>query len=236
MELPEISITALTDKRKLEKQDSGFHTMSFKNTNFKTVEEENEANDKENERDTLACGAFSRDVSVDSAMSSAIGYHPVRRHCSQDGDVEENKSLLLDDPEEDLMHKELPGSTILVNTNGALVPPTASKSEDVELKDLSVGGATAASTSYNPVSSLTPFLLPGQNVHRNGGKRHVTIQDNPPRLQPPHIVHPPQHTERQPPLSENERGRQIRILQRELSRIQTELRALGELEIEVSYV
>ncbi len=44
MELPDIS-PAMIEKRKLEKTDSGFHTMSFRNSNFVSVEEGEEGSE-----------------------------------------------------------------------------------------------------------------------------------------------------------------------------------------------
>lgn len=153
MELPDISPSSILEiKQKLEKKDSGFHTMSFRNTNYMSAEEE-------------AVGSKAYDNHEDQEMSLAT-----RRQSHQDGSSTEHQSLL--------------------GSRRASFPAVPSRwhyqMEDVELDSFQ------ASSGPCHFKTLT--------------------------------------------CNKVDRSKRINILKKELSRIQTELKSLGELECEVSFV
>ena len=197
-DLPEIDNGSLAEKQKLEKKDSGFHTMSFKNQNYQTVEEE------ALRRGDGAWGGGSpgsasdrliRGPSVDSAIESSVVATSTRRQSHQDGSREERRSLLdenEDEPPDQWQERSSP--TVSISHDATVI----------ELQPLANPGSRA--TTSDPCANTTSGGA--ESSSSNGAKSTLTV---------------PQKV-------------RTRILKRELSKIQRELKALGEIEMEISYV
>ena len=172
MELPDISPSSILEmKQKLEKKDSGFHTMSFKNTNYVSAEEEQ-------------ASVIKRFSSQNEDFELPTNCQANRRQSQMDGSLFEKQSLLVDSTNQQ-RRSSLPVINALWRTDKS--------SQDLEMEDLQ--GSSSAH----------------QGAHANtwtGGA----------------------------PVAKFDKLKRINILKTELSRIQTELKSLGELECEVSFV
>ena len=254
-DLPEInlSLSCLEDeKRKLEKQDSGFHTMSFKNSNFMTAEEENPRSDR---LDLEACRLPDQSPSspesdayispgTRAAPEGGAKYTSLRRQSSTDGDVYEKQSLLVTEPDEEASKgPPIDSATILVNKPGIREQQELKEdTEKYEMHDMSVEGACAsplpvnsarAHSSNPPPSGGTGKQIRAATCHRTLGD-FLTLPKRASGSGTPQVSSPLASQRRT--LPEAERKRKIQVLQRELARIQKELKSLGEVEIEISYV
>lgn len=226
MELPEISPSALIEKRKLEKQDSGFHTMSFRNSNFVSVEEVDEGSEKADSPEEVHPL-----LSAETSPSKTV-----RRRKSANGPTDETKSLLSP------VHKAVDSSTVLVNKASVLAVEKENKNptieeldETVELQEMS-GDSAGACAGRSPIEA--PPTSKSDSAGGKGTRRKVSLvtsSSSSPSTSshgsavssPRSIMKRPTHTDRQA---------RVQILQRELARIQRELKSLGELEVEISYV
>ena len=179
MELPDISPSSILEmKQKLEKKDSGFHTMSFKNTNYVSAEEE-----QANYVRRFSSSQNEEEFELPSAC------HATRRQSQMDGSLFERQSLLVDSRQQ--RRSSLP----VIN------PPwrTDRTQQDYELEDLK-----GSSSCQQGASSSGSYHA---NTWTGGA-----------------------------PVVRFDKMKRINILKTELSRIQTELKSLGELECEVSFV
>lgn len=161
-------------------------------------------------------------------MASALRCNPIRRQGSHDGDIDERRSLLLEDTDDEIAPKSTHSSTVLINkgSDRSLSVGAEAGSDCVEMKDITPGGsgmplgATAAPPSDKPYSKFQKKRVTSAGFN---GSNSDGASQNPHKFKFRH-------------LSEADRKNRVAILQRELSRIQGELETLGELEIEVSYV
>ncbi len=245
MELPDISPSALLEKRKLEKQDSGFHTMSFRNSNFVSVEEADEGDgsekgDSPEEGQPLLC-----------AGSPVKG---VRRRKSANGQTPDETDSLLAGRKgnSDHLAKNEDASTVLVNKASVLAadkeaknPPIEELDESVELQEMSASGlGGSGSFQIQGPNSETPKS--GRSDASSGkgsgsiGKRKVSVgasaSSSPSTSSRGSAMSSPRSIMKKQTGAGADRQTRIQILQRELARIQRELKSLGELEVEVSYV
>ena len=234
MELPDISPSALLEKRKLEKQDSGFHTMSFRNSNFVPVEEADEGSDKGDSPEE-GHPLLSADTAIPHLNKG------VRRRISANGgNADETESLLTGQGNNDHMPKGTDSSTVLINKASVLAVDSEPKNptieeldESVELQEMCSSPSAAAvslQASDTPASSKSDVSSKGSRRKVSMGTSSSSSPSTSSRgsaMSSPRGIMKRQNTERQA---------RIQILQRELARIQRELKSLGELEVEVSYV
>ena len=233
MELPDISHSALLEKRKLEKQDSGFHTMSFRNSNFVSVEEADEGSDKggspEEGHPLLTTGT----------MSSSVN-KGLRRRVSANGNADETESLLTSTGGNEHRPKCSDSSTVLINKASVLAVDSEHKNPTIEELDESVEMQEMCTSPSATGVSLQAGDTPSSSsdVSSKGSKRKVSVatssSSSPSTSSRGSAMSSPRGIMKRP--NSTDRQGRIQILQRELARIQRELKALGELEVEVSYV
>ena len=217
----------MEERALLEKKDSGFHTMSFKNYNFRTFEEEGggrsevdvevtEVTDLEMENDTMYCDVGVRKKDYDYGnKDGSNGIQSLRRHSDVDGNREERKSLLCNEH-----HQRIGASTgNILNLKVGTIEPSHMRIGNTD------GPSPAHSSSCIP-QTVSNMLSHDQTIRQ----RHSGQQDAIPQRPSSSLTDtPPQDTE-------EHTVERKKVLQRELSRIQRELQSLGDLEIEVSYV
>ena len=237
LELPDISPSALLEKRKLEKQDSGFHTMSFRNSNFVPVEEAYEGSDK---GDSPEEGHPL--LSTDSALSSQFTKGVRRRVSVNGGNTDETESLLtVQGDHEQRIPRVSDSSTVLINKASVLGvetepknPPIEELDESVELKEL---GCSSSVVGVSLQANDTPASSKS-DVSSKGSRRKVSLgtssSSSPSTSSRGSVMSSPRGIMKR--RNSTERQARVQILQRELARIQRELKSLGELEVEVSYV
>ena len=231
MELPDISPSALLEKRKLEKQDSGFHTMSFRNSNFVSVEEADEGSDKGDSPEE------GHPLLSTDTISLPKG---IRRRIPGNSNADETESLLTNKS-----HNHTPkvgdSSTVLINKASVLGVDSEHKNPTIEELDESVELQEVCSSPSVAGVSLQAGGTPASSksdVSSKGSKRKVSLgtssSSSPSTSSRGSAMSSPQGIMKR--QNSTERQARIQILQRELARIQRELKSLGELEVEVSYV
>lgn len=198
-----------------------------------------------------------------SPSTGGSKYASLRRQSSADGDFEEKQSLLVGDTDDEApKDAHVESATILVNksrirshSDHALGRSQRPMHEHYELQDMSGGTSGGAQIQRQRTSTLPPSnIAEKQSSSSKPFKpRRVKMSETLTQSQAPSVPengttdNPTASTSQQEQqqqkllkqkqsLSEPERRRKIQALQRELARIQKELKSLGELEIEVSYV
>jgi hypothetical protein len=226
--LPDLQPVTFGPRHKLEKQDSGFHTLSFKNHNFlphcsvTKCTEDGHTEDQDqfciqnsylNMEYEQKAPCLSRDQ--DKTNNSQHACANLRRQNNYEGDAEENTSLLAN------------GEVEL-----ALFPSLKSTSCDQTQMDGSDRELNSHSRQDNTVHSdmdTNTINNVGNCIQQEGavaaGNSHETMSKNKMANEIPSIM-------------KSHRLAKARAdnLKRELARIQQELKSLGELELEVSYV
>ena len=235
MELPDISPSAVLEKCKLEKQDSGFHTMSFRNSNFVPVEEAYEGSDK---GDSPEEGHPL--LSADAALPH-INKGVRRRVSANGGNADETESLLTGQGDNEHMPKGTGSSTVLINKASVLAVDSEPKNPTIEELDESVELQEMSSSASAAFVSLQASDTPASSksdVSSKGSRRKVSMgtssSSSPSTSSRGSAMSSPRGIMKR--QNSTERQVRIQILQRELARIQRELKSLGELEVEVSYV
>ena len=209
--------------------------MSFRNSNFVPVEEADEGSDKGDSPEE-GHPLLSADTAIPHLNKG------VRRRVSANGgNADETESLLTGQGNNDHMPKGTDSSTVLINKASVLAVDSEPKNPTIEELDESVELQEMCSSPSAAAVSLQASDTPASNksdVSSKGSRRKVsmgTSSSSPPSTSsrgsamssPRGIMKRQNNTERQA---------RIQILQRELARIQRELKSLGELEVEVSYV
>lgn len=223
MDLPEVDESFLScmssdSKQKLEKQDSGFHTMSFKNSNYvlsdgSELSDENQARERARLRSLIPAvppsgkaDRFSRGSSLDSIIEASLAcYSGNRRQSQLDGSKEERKSLLAED---NTVGSQASGHSSCDSNNDQ------GSTEDLRMNDLS-----STNSAYDDKSDIHP----SDNASSSSDFGFNPLKEV-------------EKVDRVSPSPSFDGRVRARILKRELRKIKEELSALGELEMEVSYV
>ena len=265
--------------------------MSFKNYNFRSLEEEEEEDEEradrdesgvtdiEMENDTMFCDVRSRHRAEDyrrgrgggqrggqqggeegGSEHGTLSYRQHRRHSDHDGNREERKSLLYERGDNvrvgastgnivtliinNTQAQELTDAQVEINTQinhhsnsplslHSIKPHKQSMSRSQQPRDaisasISTSTTSASTSSAPAATSAISSALNSASASAASKGSDVAASRSMDCLQVP---------ERGVRTSSSDGSlSRKRVLQRELQRIQNELKALGELEIEVSYV